>query len=141
VYAPLKAQYDCMGEYLLVTNPGDIAPVVGKIVESYRHSFIQSATTSKFIETARKVPSVLKVNNPVVKVVIPEPEQPKPVVKEPVAIKTPEPETTKEITPPPTPKPIQPETTKPSKIVVAEIQPKPKLDIVTINTSRQRPLP
>lgn len=81
-YAPLKSQYECLGDYLLVTTPDEIDPVVGKIVEAYRTTFIQPVAPVKVIETATKkpeTPKVIKVDPP--KVVIKEPEpEPEPVV-------------------------------------------------------------
>lgn len=131
-YAPLRKQYDCMGEYLLVTNPGEIEPVVGKIVESYRHTFIQPVTVTKAIETARQAPSVLKVTTPEFKVKIPDPE-PEPEPQKVVVVKQPEPV---QPAPPPPPPPA-----KPSKIVVADVQPKPRQEVQMITTARKRILP
>lgn len=147
-YAPLKTQYDCMGEYLLVTKPEDIEPVVGKIVESYRHTFIQSATVAKLLETARKAPSVLKVTTPEFKVKVPEDNEPEPekkTVVKPPPPPPPKPAPKKDTTvfvSPPVPKPDpKPEPEKPSKIVVSEVVAKPKQDVVRIGTTRSRTLP
>lgn len=117
-YAPLRAQYNCMGEYLLVTKPDDINPVVGKIVESYRHSFIQSTTTAKLLEVARKTPSALKVRTPDVKIVTPVIEQPLPETKAPV------------VTPPPAKK----DTVVPKPII-------PKRDTVIPKPAERKPDP
>lgn len=144
-YAPLRKQYDCMGEYLLVTKPDEIEPVVGKIVESYRHTFIQPRATAKVIETARKAPSVLKVKTPEFKVVAPVQATenkppvipaPPPVKKEPVVAKPPEPVRDTVIVRAPEPAPV-----KPSKIVVADVKPKSKQELVALRTTRQRTLP
>lgn len=128
-YAPLRKQYECMGEYLLVTKPDDIDPVVGKIVESYRHTFIQPIAVTKAIETARQAPSVLKVTTPEFKVKLPdpEPEPKKEVAKQPEPVKQ---------APPPPPAP-----TKPSKIIVADVQPKPRQEVVFLSVTRKRILP
>lgn len=130
-YAPLKTQYACMGDYLLVTKPEDIEPVVGKIVESYRRTFIQPTVVSKAIETSRKAPSVLQMKPPEVKVKTPEPE-PEPKVTE--VIKQPEPEVVKE---------PEPEPQKQSNIVVANNIPeeRKKEESFTVNASRQKSLP
>ncbi len=129
-YAPLRKQYDCMGEYLLVTTPDEIDPVVGKIVESYRHTFIQPIAVTKAIETARQAPSVLKVTTPEFKVKLPDPE-PEPEPQKVVVVKQPEP-----VQPAPPPPPA-----KPSKIVVADVQPKPKQATSLMATTNKRTLP
>ena len=77
-YDPLRTQYACMGEYLLAAKPEDIEPVVGKIVEAYRNTFIQPRTTRKIIESASKTPSALRVTKPAFKVEVPVTEEPKP---------------------------------------------------------------
>lgn len=129
-YAPLRKQYECMGEYLLVTGPDQIDPVVGKIVESYRHTFIQPVAVTKAIETARQAPSVLKVTTPEFKVKVPDPE---PEPQKAVVVKQPEP-----VQPAPPPPPPQ---AKPSKIVVADVQPKPRQEVSMMATTRKRILP
>lgn len=129
-YAPLRKQYECMGEYLLVTGPDQIDPVVGKIVESYRHTFIQPVAVTKAIETARQAPSVLKVTTPEFKVKVPDPE---PEPQKAVVVKQPEPV---QPAPPPPPPPA-----KPSKIVVADVQPKPRQEVSIMATTRKRILP
>lgn len=65
-YAPLRKQYDCLGEYLVVSKDEDIPVVVGKIVSEYKSTFIKPTLTKKMIETAlvNKPPSALKVNIP-----------------------------------------------------------------------------
>lgn len=131
-YAPLRKQYECMGEYLLVTKPAEIDPVVGKIVESYRHTFIQPITITKAIETARQAPSVLKVTTPEFKVKLPDPE-PEP---EPQKVVAKQPEPVQSAPPPPPPPP-----TKPSKIVVADVQPKPRQEVKMMVTTVKRRLP
>ncbi len=127
-YAPLRKQYDCMGEYLLVTTPDEIEPVVGKIVEAYRNTFIQPVVVAKAIETARQAPSVLKVTTPEFKVKLPdpEPEPKKEVAQQPEPVR---------------PAPPPPEPPKPSKIVVADVQPKPRQDVISMVTTRKRILP
>lgn len=147
-YAPLRKQYDCMGDYLLVTTPADIEPVVGKIVESYRRSFIQPNAVSKTIEASRKAPSVLRVKTPEVAIKVPEPEtsapvvttQPEPKKPEPVIVQQLEPEPIPE--PEPEPEPV-PEPPKPSKIVVEEVvQPvRIKQDVFYIPSASIRQMP
>lgn len=144
-YDPLRTQYACMGEYLLAAKPEDIEPVVGKIVEAYRNTFIQPRTTRKIIESASKTPSALRVTKPAFKVEVPVTEEPKPepikqapkpepvVVapkKDTVVIKAPE------------PKPIIPEPQKKSNIIVTEIPERKKQEPgVLMPTKRQRILP
>lgn len=70
-YAPLQKQYDCLGNYLLVTKENDIPDAVGKIVRAYRTStFIEPAPTPQQIlqKTTIVPPSALKVNIPKVTV-------------------------------------------------------------------------
>lgn len=147
-YAPLKTEYDCMGDYLLVTSQEDIEPVVGKIVESYRNTFIQPTVVSKLIESSRKAPSVLQMKAPDVKVTTPEPEpEPEPVVAKP---EPKQPEVVERITPK-TQQAIQkqaqtapqPKTVTPSKVVVKNIEPEPrqKFDVFALQTTRRRGLP
>ncbi|MBZ0098659.1 MAG: VWA domain-containing protein, partial [Taibaiella sp.] len=133
-YAPLRKQYECMGEYLLVTKPDEIEPVVGKIVESYRTTFIQPVAVTKAIETSRKAPSVLKVTTPEFKVKVPDPE-PEPEPKKEVVVAKPEPVA------PPVPAPPPPAPVRPSKIVVGEVTPKAKQDVIILGTTRKRILP
>lgn len=82
-YAPLRQQYDCLGEYMLVTKPADIPPVVGKIVEAYRPMLTLSKINAKLLQTAAvSTPSALKVTTPSFKVsteTTKEPEPSKPV--------------------------------------------------------------
>lgn len=66
-YAPLQKQYDCLGNYLLVTKENDIPDAVGKIVRAYRTStFIEPAPTPQQIlqKTTIAPPSALKVTMP-----------------------------------------------------------------------------
>lgn len=132
-YAPLKSQYDCLGDYLLVTGPDKIDPVVGKIVESYRKSFIQPTATVKLIETVKAAPpSALKVKTP---------EYSLPVVKEDPK-PSPEPVVKKE-----EPKPVvntpPPPPVKTSKIQVYDATtPRPKENVTTLTPSDgAKPLP
>ncbi len=134
-YAPLRKQYECMGEYLLVTKPDEIEPVVGKIVESYRSSFIQPVAVAKAIETSRKAPSVLKVTTPEFKVKVPEPE---PEPKKEVVVAKPEPVA---LPPVQAPAPPPPAPARPSKIVVGEVTPKAKQDVIILGTTKKRILP
>lgn len=132
-YKPLRQQYACLGDYLLVTSPEDIEPVVGKIVESYRHTFIQPASVTKLIETTRKPPSVLKITTPQVKIPVPEPEpKPEPKKEEPKPVVITAPEKKEE----PVKKPE-----KPSKIVVQEIKAKPSQQVTAMRTTRQQMMP
>ncbi len=69
-YEPLKKEYDCLGEYLMVTKDKEIPVAVGKIVDDYKTTFIRPVLTQKMIQTAlvNKPPSALKVNIPSFKV-------------------------------------------------------------------------
>lgn len=122
-YAPLRAQYACMGEYLLVTKPEDIEPVVGKIVESYRHTFIQPRSEVKILEAARKAPSVLKVRTPDVKISVP--------VTEPV----PETKAPEVVTPKPLPMPVKQEAI----VVPTPQQPAPRAPVIVVANPEPEP--
>ncbi|MEZ5017770.1 MAG: VWA domain-containing protein [Flavipsychrobacter sp.] len=86
-YAPLRKQYECLGEYLVVSKDSDIPVAVGKIVEEYKSTFIKPALTKQMIEKAivNKPPSALKMNIPAFQVTaekeIQAVEKPKPVEK------------------------------------------------------------
>lgn len=127
-YAPLKTQYACLGDYLLVASPEQIDPVVGKIVDAYKRDFIQPRAIKKLVTSASaNAPSALKVKTPTFKVPDPKPEDPKPVLA-----KQPEPTPT-----PPTPTPPQ----QPSNIVVQnEIKEREKETVTTItpNNTKQK---
>lgn len=93
-YAPLRQQYDCLGEYILVTKPGDIPPVVGKIVEAYRPMLTMAKIDSKMLQTAAlSTPSAMKVTTPSFKLTTettkePEPPRPAPLPKGQIAALT-----------------------------------------------------
>lgn len=146
-YAPLKSQYECLGDYLLVTKPADIDPVVGKIVEAYRHTFIQPITVRKMMDVSSKAPSILKVTPPTVKVVTPAPDpEPEPKKKEVVVtMPVPKKAEVKENAPAAQPvvKPVkEPVPAKPSNIIVQdEIKPKPKENIVRVPATRVQAFP
>lgn len=79
-YAPLRQQYDCLGEYILVTKQADIPPVVGKIVEAYRPMLTMATIDKKLLEAAVvTAPSALKVKTPVFKVPVETEKEPEPV--------------------------------------------------------------
>lgn len=122
-YAPLKSQYDCLGDYLLVTTPADIDPVVGKIVESYRTTFIQPVAPVKVIQAPTKKTEprkIVKVEPPKIEVKTPEPEpEPEPVVKQE----------------PPTPEVIVPKPEKKSGIVVTDVT-KPRINEPALSNMR-----
>jgi hypothetical protein len=96
-YAPLKEQYNCLGNYLLVTGEKDIKPTVGTIVEAYRPLItMKPAIDKKILQTiAANPPSVLRVDIPSFKVqtedntpVVPPPakEKPKPIAEKPPVV-------------------------------------------------------
>lgn len=62
----LKKTYSCMGDFLQVTNQGDIPPAVGTIVEAFRPVIKITQTEYKELQTiSANAPSVLKVSVPV----------------------------------------------------------------------------
>lgn len=82
-YAPLRATYACMGDYLQVLNHGDIAPAVGTIVNAFRPALQVGKPEDKNI--TGNIPSVLKVNTPPVTIKPTPPPPPRPPIeKEPV---------------------------------------------------------
>ncbi len=120
-YDPLKSQYDCLGDYLLVTGPSEIDPVVGKIVDAYRKSFIQPTGTAKLIETVRaQPPSALKVKAPTYEMPAVQNDT-EPVVEQPQQVQ-------------PAPKPV--EEPKPSNIKITEIRQRPKDTLATIDPAK-----
>jgi hypothetical protein len=138
-YAPLKDQYECLGEYLTVTKEQDIPVTVGKIVEAYKPMITMASIDPKLLQTAIvNAPSALKVTIPKVKVQT-EPET-KPVAK---PVEKPKEEPKKE----PVPQVIPPQVTPPpakdltSKIVIEETPARPKNEIVKMNPGGFRILP
>jgi len=107
-YAPLKEEYKCLGNYLLVNNEKQIKPTVGTIVEAYRNMLTMKTITRQQIQEAvTNAPSVLKIDIPKFRVTTPVQEE-KP---EPVKIVTkPEP-------PKATPKPPVVETQLPKELI------------------------
>lgn len=126
-YAPLRQEYDCLGNYLLVTGEQSIKPTVGKIVEAYRPLItMQPVVDKKIIQTiAANPPSILKVDIPTVKVTKEEPA-PAPVTAPPP--------------PPPAPKetPKPPVSEKPATIIPPVKEATPTKDL-TNKTVEPRP--
>lgn len=80
-YAPLKEQYDCMGNYLLVTGEMDIPKAVGTIVDGYKKILTLRTIDKKLLQqVAVNTPSALKVNIPTFKVPQTKEEEAPPVV-------------------------------------------------------------
>jgi hypothetical protein len=92
-YAPLKEQYNCLGNYLLVTSNNDIKKAVGTIVDAYRPMFTMTTINKKLVQDIPTPPVVSQV--PVKKIeIVTEPvkkEEPKPVITEPVKKEEPKP--------------------------------------------------
>lgn len=134
-YSPLKQQYDCMGDYLLVTKENDIPDAIGKIVDAYRKAyFIEPIPTTQQIlqKTTIAPPSALKVNIP--KVTVTNDGNVAPPVKKtppppPVVETVPEPvDTTPVVVETPPPAPVVQEPIKKSNIVVNDTPPAPPVD-------------
>lgn len=107
-YAPLKTEYECLGDYLQVTGVKDIKPAVGKIVDAFRPMLTMTKEEYKQVQSVlANPPSALKVSIP--PVVVPEPEkkpEPKPEPKpQPVVEKKPEPKPEPVVIKKPEPKP------------------------------------
>lgn len=114
-YAPLREQYKCLGEYLLVKQEADIPVVVNKIVNAYRKTFINpiASTTIKTDAASTAINT-----RPQPKIIQPKIEEPEhtPVVKE-------EPAPVPVVKTEPTPVPIvkaEPEQPKSSGIIVQQ---------------------
>lgn len=120
-YAPLKQQYDCLGDYLLVTKEQDVTNAVNKIVEGYRPMIALDNTVRKLLQTTVvSAPSALKVNIPSFKVTN--------EVEEP--------------TPPPAPKPKPKPIEKPQEVPAVVKPAAPTYDLSTrTNENLNRQLP
>jgi hypothetical protein len=95
-YAPLRDQYNCLGNYLLVTSEKDLKPTVGTIVEAYRPMITLKTIDKKLIDAVvANPPSVLKVSAPTIKIDI----QPEPIEQKKVNIPAPKAETPPTIIP------------------------------------------
>ena len=127
-YAPLRATYSCMGDYLQVTKKADIATAVSTIVSAFRPILKITKIDYKQLQTiAASAPSILKVSIPVTVTIDSAKSQPKPVETE---VLTP----VKTFPDPTVPKPVV--ITKPEKhdtLVVMPapvVKPAPKHDTV-----------
>lgn len=56
-HAPLKDQYNCLGNYLLVTDKGEVSRAIHQIVEDYRPQLQASAATPSPAPTASTAPA------------------------------------------------------------------------------------
>ncbi len=65
-YAPLKDQYACLGSYLQVSKPGDIAPAINQIVDAYRPILSMPIMASKEsqVQPAVQRPAAVPVTIP-----------------------------------------------------------------------------
>lgn len=121
-YAPLKDQYNCLGNYLLTTKEKDINTTVGTIVEAYRPMLKMAVIDKKIIKAAVvNAPSVLKVDIPKFE-----------IKKE---------DTREEPPPPPPPALPKPKIEKAPQAIPKEIPPAPTKDLTdrTITPPPPRP--
>jgi hypothetical protein len=82
-YAPLKEQYNCLGNYLTVSKPSEIASALHTITEAYRKVLALPIVKPQLPQTANiPTPSVQKIRVTPVTTVIKEPE-PSTVSKQP----------------------------------------------------------
>lgn len=147
-YAPLRDQYNCLGNYLLSTNPQQMQQVVGTIAENYRKFLKIEVPKTKATPIAKTpLPSALKIEMP--PITFKKEEIAKPIEADKTTVVT-----TKPILPEPikeTPKPIikeepkaEPTKVEPqpiSKIVVNDNPiPKEKIDAV-VSLKKMKPLP
>jgi hypothetical protein len=142
-FAPLKEQYNCLGEYLLATKETDIPITVGKIVDAYRPMLTLTAANRKKLETAViNAPSVLKVAIPKVKITNTtdntDQAPPTPVAK-PQPKPKPKQEPVEQVVTPQVDPPPAKDLTNRSNIVVAEAP--PKIDIAALRMKPFRILP
>lgn len=97
-YAPLKQQYDCLGNYLLATKPSDVTTAVHTIADTYRKILSVPVAKPKLQEVSQKPVTPQKVLVPPVKIQTKDPEttvvakvpepKPAPVATEPEKEKT-----------------------------------------------------
>jgi hypothetical protein len=66
-YAPLKEEYKCLGNYLLVDDEKEIKPVVGTIVDAYRSMITMQVIDKKPAAPAVDEPKIIKVAVPIFK--------------------------------------------------------------------------
>jgi hypothetical protein len=151
-YAPLKAEYDCLGKFLTVAKQADVVPAINTIIEDNRKILtIKSSSVRPTPTTAAPTPNV--VTRPVVSAPVTKPAPKPPVITEPVVQPKPvsEPvvkiDTPKTVTPVPTLPPPPAERARP---LVAPIKPlttgkKRKMNILyalsSPNPVKVRPLP
>jgi hypothetical protein len=128
-YAPLKDQYDCLGNYLTVSKPGEVASALHTITEAYRKVLAVPIVKPQLLQTTNiPAPSAQKIRVAPVKTVLPEEattvaKQPETtVVTQPiVTTKEPEKET-------PKPEPVAAKPAKESRIQVqTAFSPKEKI--------------
>lgn len=68
-YAPLKSQYDCMGNYLTVATQHDVVPAIHAIADAYRKVLAVPVVKPKLLQTSNiPSPSIQKITVPSVKV-------------------------------------------------------------------------
>lgn len=123
--AALKGQYDCLGNYLLVSKEDELKPAVGKIVDAYRQMFVMQRIDKKLLESAVvNTPSVLKVDIPKFKVTqeVKTSEQAPPIVK------------VEQLQP-------KPESTRPSVQQPPIVAPQPTRDITNRTNDNLTPAP
>jgi hypothetical protein len=72
-YAPLKDQYNCLGNYLTVSKPGEIASALHTITEAYRKVLAIPIAKPQLLKTTNiPAPSAQKIRVGAVKAVLPE---------------------------------------------------------------------
>ncbi|MDR3681373.1 MAG: hypothetical protein P4L41_15510 [Flavipsychrobacter sp.] len=87
-YAPLRTQYDCLGNYLQVTANGDVPKTVSTIVQAYRpmlkpvkhdNDIVKKipVVQEPIAEVPKPKPPVTEAPKPIVKADIPKPVEPK----------------------------------------------------------------
>ena len=124
-YAPLQKEYDCMGKFLIVSNPAQIQPAVQTIVEDNREMY-------------EKNDGNLVVNKPVPVIVAPKVTEAPKVVEPPKVVEVPKPtEPVKEAAPVPKPTVIliKPKYTQKLQSLPMAALRRPKVNVLPRRTS------
>ena len=137
-YAPLRDQYECLGNYLLTTRDADIPKTVGTIVEAYRPMLKMQPIDQKIFQSAVvNAPSVLKMDIPKFEV---KTEADKPAV--PVKKETPKPKVDPPVAAIPKPKVdtgVKKEVPKPKEDTVVKIVTRPVPPVVEPPRTKEIP--
>lgn len=71
----LRAQYECLGQYLQVTKEGEMPSAIGTIVEDYRRALTVALKEDKALPTAAVVPPPPRVDPKPIVIEVPAPQR------------------------------------------------------------------